>query len=114
MVRLFYCHCFGFFVLATGVLSRTTPSLITVSVASKPYVIDPADIVLAGTTLSAGGPAVTIDGALVSEDRDEDIFVDGIEVFTGPHDPSTTTSDGFSQSRSRGKSCISPRILFDY
>lgn len=106
MVRLFFCHCFGIFVLVTDVLSQTTPSLITVSIASKPYVIDPADVVLAGTTVSAGGLAVTIDGALVSEDRGEDVFVDGIEVLTGPRDTSTTTFDGASSTTSRGKSCI--------
>lgn len=107
-MRWFFLYpCFGILVLATDVLSQTTPSLIIVSIASKLYAIDPADIVLAGTTLSADGPAVTIDGAIVSEDRNEDVFVDGVEVFTELRDPSTTKLPSFLPPTSQGKSCIS-------
>lgn len=76
--------------------------------------INPKDIVLAGTIVSAGGPAVTIDGTLVSEDKDEDVYVNGIEIFTGPSDTSTTTVDGFLQPTSQGKSRILMRLLLDY
>lgn len=95
----FWC-CLGLIFLAAAVAPQAfqTPSLVTISIASTPFVIDPAHIVLAGTTVSAGGPAVTIDGVIVSEDSEEDVFVDGVEVLTGSIGIVQPTSSSFPHS----------------
>lgn len=60
-----------------------SPPLETVTIASEEFAINPANVILGRTTVSAGGPAVTVDGAVVFEDRNDDVFVKGVEVLTG-------------------------------
>ena len=94
-----------FFTVAVASPAHESPTLETISIASQQYVINPANIVLAGTSVSVGGPAVTIAGAVVSEDKDEDVFVDGIEVLTGLTNTTEETLSSLLQSTSQSKSC---------
>ena len=100
-------HLFGTVWLAVALAPQAWQSLPleTVSIASERLIFDPANIVLGSTTVSAAGPAVTIDGAIVSEDSNEDLFIDGVEVLTVPTNHVRTTSSSLSQSISQSESC---------
>ena len=100
-------HLFSTVFLAVAVAPQAyqTPPLETISIASERFVVDPANIVLGSTTVSAAGPAVTIDGAIVSEDSNNDLFVDGVEVLTGPTNHVPTTFSSLSQSKPPSKFC---------
>ena len=91
----------GFLSIAVAPQDSRPPPLVTLSIAPKEFVVDPTNIVLDRTTVSAGGPAVTIGGAVVSEDKEEDIFVDRVEVLTGPINTAETTFSNFRSSRSQ-------------
>lgn len=82
-----------------------SPPLETISIASERFVVDPTNIVLGSTTVSAAGPAVTIDGVVVFEDSNKDLFVDGVEVLTGPTNHVSTASSSLSQSGFRSEFC---------
>lgn len=124
MASRFLFEFFELIFLAAAVASQAdqSPPLETINIASKTFAVDPADIVLGGTTVSAGGPAVTIGGAIVFEDRHEDLFVNGVEVLTGSPDIAKTTFGSLSQLRSQSKSycigvddrCLSKMEMKDY
>ena len=94
-------HLLGtlFLVVAVAPQAYQSPPLKTISIASERFVVDPAKIVLASTTLSAAGPAVTMDGVVMSEDSNKDLFVDGVEVLIGPTHHVPTTSSSLSKSK---------------
>lgn len=97
---------FGLIFLPAAVTSQAdqSPPVETISIKSKKVVVDPADIVLGGTTVSAGGPAVTIGGDVVFEDRHEDLFANGVEVLTGSPDIARTKFRSSSKLGSQSKS----------
>ena len=101
------CKFFGLVSLAAVVAPQAYPSppLETISVASEQFIVDPANIVLDGTTVSANGPAVTVGGNVVFEDGNEDVFVNGVEVLTGPTAITQTTSGTSSEWSSQSKRC---------
>lgn len=92
-------------VAAVAPQSYQSPPLETISIASQQFVINPADIILHGTTVSAGGPAVTFDGDVVYEDGNEDIFVNGVEVLTGPTGIAKTAFSSSSKFTSQSRFC---------
>ena len=99
---------FKFFLVVsftTAVTSQAYRTLLreTISIASQQYPIDPADVVLAGYTVSAGGHAVTIGGAVVSEYKNGNVFADGIEVLTGLSNSAKTAPSGLSHSTTESK-----------
>ena len=55
----------------------------TISIGTEEFVVDPSNVILDGTTISAGGPAVTVNNEPVSMDVADDLFVGPIEVLTG-------------------------------
>ena len=105
MPPCFLCICFGLVFLVATIIPQAyqSPPLETITIASKQFAIDPANIILGGTAVSAGGPAVTVDGAVVFEDGNDDVFVNGVEVLTGP--TATAKTSFGSSSRTTSSEC---------
>ena len=57
------------------------PSLATITIASQIFVVNPANIILDGTTVQPGSAGISVDGQVVSADAPNDLFVDGSEVL---------------------------------
>ena len=60
----------------------TAPSQATITIAGQAFVVDPANIVLDGTTVQPGSAGISVDGEVVSADIANDLFVAGIEILT--------------------------------
>ena len=58
-------------------------ALQTISIGTEEFVVDPNNVILDGTTISAGAPAVTVNSEPVSMHVADDLFVGPIEVLTG-------------------------------
>lgn len=102
MAPCFLCMCFGLVFLVAAVVPQAyqSPPLETIT------------IILGGTTVSAGGPAVTLDGAIVFEDGNDDVFVNGVEVLTGPT-ATAKTSFGISSEMTSSSECYHAAISAD-
>lgn len=57
------------------------PSLATITIASQIFVVNPANIILDGTTVQPGSAGISVHGQVVSADAPNDLFVDGSEVL---------------------------------
>ena len=118
MAPYFLCTCFGLISLVATVVPQAyqSPPLETIVIASEVFAINPANIILGGTTVSAGGPAVTVDGAIVFEDGNDDVFVNDIEVLKGPTATAKTDLGDSSRTASSSEWChaaISPDFLLN-
>lgn len=118
MAPCFPCVCYGLVLLVAAVVPQAyqSPPLETIIIASEEFAINPAHVILGGTTVSAGGPAVTVDGAVVFEDGSDDVFVNGVEVLTGPTATAKTSISSSSQTTSSSKCCHAapaPDILLE-
>ena len=54
--------------------------------------VDPADVVLDGTTVQPASAGISIDGQVVSADAANDLFVDGTEILAQPTSSTLTSS----------------------
>lgn len=80
------------------------PSLATITIAGEIFVVDPADIVLDGTTVQPASAGISIDGQVVSADAANDLFVDGTEMLAQP-----TSSKFASRTASSNTASLSSR-----
>lgn len=55
----------------------------TITIGTEIFAVNPTDIILDGTRVVPGAPAVTVDGEVISADASGDLFARSTEILAG-------------------------------